>query len=567
MGVQSSRHEAVLKELIEWREDICEAGTSSRVVLVEVPSGWGATTVLREFSATAPYPDGPLAISLSGEKLLLAGQAADAKTLSDALLAALAPLDRSRLPHLFGLDTPAGKIGLALGVSGLFVSGDPDVVRAGGLARLRDPASVPVREQVQRLAIPERRALAEAILQEAVRITRDADATLMERTVARLAAHRVRGDLSPSAELREQLTEVQCLLIRGLEQLGDPEAAYQVAKAALDELPDRRQAAAQRTELLKAWLRLARTRPPQPDDPLINEAIGLATTSGALLGPEACVWAAVNLLRRPGPHKAALSLVDQISADLSTYPGRNQAVNQWRLQLAFHTGQAGYPATAQHLLAPVISGGTIDQQNAAQAVLRATDGPGADIRLQIIILEAELAATQATGDDELLRLHGTLAADYSSLGNYQEALQHGTEALRLGLRIKGRDHPDVLTSYTDVARWTGYSGDYTAALRLYRELLSDCERVLGRDHSLVLTVRNEIGYWMSECGDNARALRLYQELLPSRGPASGTGTYVRYQTGAGTPASSGSPHRDPRPGRRSTARPAWGRDRAAGDRR
>jgi len=309
---------------------------------------------------------------------------------------------------------------------------------------------------------------------------------------------------------------VQCLLIRGLEQFGDPEAAYQVAATALVELPNNVGAAPQRVDLLKTWLRLARIRPRPDDDPLTQEAIDLAVTSGAVLGPEARVWAAVNLLHRSGQRKAALMLVDQITSQLASFPGGDRAVNQWRLLLAFHLGRAGYPTAAQLLLAPMISSGTIQQQEAAQAVLRATDGPGADIRLQIIILEAELAATQAAADDQLLQLHSTLAADYASLGNYHEALQHGTEALRLRLRIKGRDHPHVLTSYTDVANWTGHAGDYAAALRLYRELLPDCERVMGRDHSLVLTVRNEIGYWTSECGDHAGALRLYQELLPDR---------------------------------------------------
>ena len=90
------------------------------MVLVEVPSGWGATTVLQEFGAILADPDEPVAISISTNEVLRAGRAADAKALSDALLV---PLDRSRLAHLFGLDTPAGKTGLALGVSGLFVSG------------------------------------------------------------------------------------------------------------------------------------------------------------------------------------------------------------------------------------------------------------------------------------------------------------------------------------------------------------------------------------------------------------------------------------------------------------
>ena len=123
MEGQSSRQRAVLEELIEWYEDIGAGVINSRVVLLEAPSGWGATTVLREFAATVADPDGPVAVSVGLDQALLAGQAADAKALSDALLA---PLDRSRLSELLkplGLDTAAGKIGLALGVGGLFVSG------------------------------------------------------------------------------------------------------------------------------------------------------------------------------------------------------------------------------------------------------------------------------------------------------------------------------------------------------------------------------------------------------------------------------------------------------------
>ena len=352
---------------------------------------------------------------------------------------------------------------------------DPEVIRADGLARLRDPASSHVPGQADLLATSARRALAAAVLAEAAGIARDPDATLMERTVARLAAHRIHADLDPSAEL----TTVQCLLIRGLEQLGDPEAAYQVAAAALADLPPGTQTAPHRIDLLKAWLRLARTRPKPADDPLIREAINLATTSGALFGTEARVWAAVNLLRRPGPRDAALSLVDQITTDLGTYPGRDPAVNQWRLLLAFHAGQAGYPATAQRLLAPIITGGTTDQQDAAQAVLRALEGPRSDIRLQIIILETELQTTPTSADEDRLRLHHALAWDYGCLGDYPHALQHATEELAYRRRLQRPDHHDVLLTRSNIAFWTGQGGDAAAALPLGRELLPDQVRVLG----------------------------------------------------------------------------------------
>ena len=728
MGVQSSRHQAVLEELSEWWEDITGARIGSRVVLVEVPPGWGATTVLREFKAKVADPDAPVAISVSLDEMPLAGPAVEAKALSDALLA---PLGRSRLARLFGLNTAAGKAGLALGVGGLFVSGmptqvslllaslgatgaqnawdaspagkegvlaraaravaavsaevpvavlvdnadrfdvnmmalmidnlasrlnghvlvvaavhpgsqlaaelrapdryglagrvvraeadpdmsaasrtalarelrpglpddaierigqrtasfaevftiageekltdamsvdapaavrivdrvidevparstrsaqvrvlawaggalterqadralailgepsdpdDPEVIRAGGLARLRDPASSHVPGQADLLATSAKSVLAAAVLAEAAAIARDPDATLIERTVARLAAHRIRADLDPSAEL----TKVQCLLIRGLEQLGDPEAAYQVAEDALDELAEDPQNASQRADLIKARLRLIRTRPETADDPLTQEAINLASTSGALFGTEARVWAAVNLLRRPGPREAALSLVDQITTDLGTYPSRDQTVNQWRLLLAFHAGQAGYPATAQQLIAPIISGGTTEQQDAARAVLRALDGPRSDIRLQIIILETELHATPATADEDRLRLHHALAWDYGQLGSYTRALQHATEELSYRRRLQRPDHPDVLTTRANIAFWTGQCGDAAAALRLYRELLPDRVRVLGPDHPDVLTTRGNIAQLTGECGDAAAALRLYRELLPDR---------------------------------------------------
>ena len=222
----------------------------------------------------------------------------------------------------------------------------------------------------------------------------------------------------------------------------------------------------------------------------------------------------MNLLRRPGPRDAALSLVDQITIDLGTYPSRDQTVNRWRLLLAFHAGQAGYRATAQQLLAPIISGGTTEQQDAAQAVLRALEGPRSDIRLQIIILETELHATPATADEDRLRLHHALAWDHTQLGGYPHALQHATEELAYRRRLQRPDHPDVLATRANIATLTGEGGDAAAALQLFRELLPDLVRVLGPDHPGVLVTRGNIAALTGEGGDAAAALQLSRELLP-----------------------------------------------------
>ena len=54
------------------------------------------------------------------------------------------------------------------------------------------------------------------------------------------------------------------------------------------------------------------------------------------------------------------------------------------------------------------------------------------------------------------------------------------------------DHPDTLTTRSNIAHWTGDTGDAPRALRLLRELLPDRERVLGKDHPATLTTRSNI---------------------------------------------------------------------------
>jgi hypothetical protein len=78
---------------------------------------------------------------------------------------------------------------------------------------------------VAALPVADRQELAAAVLGEAAGLAADAGAGVVERVVARQAAHHVRGDLAD----RGGLAGVQIGLIRGLETLGDPDAAYEVA--------------------------------------------------------------------------------------------------------------------------------------------------------------------------------------------------------------------------------------------------------------------------------------------------------------------------------------------------
>ena len=71
--------------------------------------------------------------------------------------------------------------------------------------------------------------------------------------------------------------------IRGLERLGDLEAAREVAEAALAELPGDALAGQPERDLLTAALRVAGTRTGRDDDPVIQHAVTLAQANGPLL--------------------------------------------------------------------------------------------------------------------------------------------------------------------------------------------------------------------------------------------------------------------------------------------
>ena len=391
---------------------------------------------------------------------------------------------------------------------------DRDVIRSESLIRLADPASPRLTEQMRILAVSKRGSMAQIVLDTALEIGGDPRAGLVERVVAWQTAHRVRADLHD----RAQLAGVQCQLVHGLEHLGDAAAAYQVAAAGLAENltsgPGYQQTPEQ-DKLSAALLRLARTRQSAHADPLVTATVMAVAAGGAMLGLEARIWAAIDLLSQQVQRDRALELTDQIIGELSHRNDMGAVGNRWRLQLAFHAGRAGYPAIAQQLLAPMLNApDSPEDEDAARAVLYAIGGPGADTRLQIVCLEAELAALPPDADDDRLRLHHALATNYGRLGDYRRALHHGNHGLTLRRHVQGADHPDTLTTRSDIADWTGQGGDHAWALRLYRELLPDRNRVLGPDHPDTLATRGNIARWTGQGGNLAGALRLTRELAP-----------------------------------------------------
>ena len=251
-------------------------------------------------------------------------------------------------------------------------------MRFESLIRLADRTSPRLNEQVAALAVNTRHRLAIAVLDSAIGIAADPRASLVERVVAGLAAHRVRSDVLGL----EQLTRIQCDLVDGLETLGDLAAAYEVAVEALAECQLDHSHRHDTAQLSAAALRLARTLPAQRDDPLIEEAIASALAGGAAIGLEARIWAAIYLLDMQDHGASALQLADQITSELESHKGLGSVGNRWRLLLAFHAGQAGYLDITQRLLSPMLDTEKPEQWDAAHAVLVAVSGPRADIQLR-----------------------------------------------------------------------------------------------------------------------------------------------------------------------------------------
>ena len=390
--------------------------------------------------------------------------------------------------------------------------GGREVLRWEGLERLADPASPRLARQVAALAVAERRALAAALLEEALAVAADPGCGLIDRVAAAQAAHRVRRDLAD----RDLLPGVQRVLAAGLEELGEPAAARDIAITALAEWPPGGREE-DRDWLAAVALRLSRQEPQESLPPEAARLIGEAVSSGAVTGLEARIWAAIAMLDHPGQREAALAMTGQAAADVDAHTGvLGGAGTRWRLLLAFHVGRAGEPAMAAQILAPLLNSGDSRKEDAAYAVLQAADGPRADTRLQNSILEAELAALPADADDDQLRIHHALAANYATLGQYRQALAHGQHELDLRNRLQGPDHPDTLATRNYIAERTGRCGDAAEMLRLAEALLPDRIRVLGPNHPDTLTTRNIIAASTSMCGDVAGALRLFQALLPDQ---------------------------------------------------
>nr|WP_232234060.1 tetratricopeptide repeat protein [Micromonospora chokoriensis] len=81
------------------------------------------------------------------------------------------------------------------------------------------------------------------------------------------------------------------------------------------------------------------------------------------------------------------------------------------------------------------------------------------------------------------------------------------------LQVLGPDHPDTLTTRTNLAYWQGVAGDPAGAATACADLLTDMVRVVGPDHPGTLATRTNLAYWQGVAGDPAGAATACADLL------------------------------------------------------
>ncbi len=128
--------------------------------------------------------------------------------------------------------------------------------------------------------------------------------------------------------------------------------------------------------------------------------------------------------------------------------------------------------------------------------------------------EGQVALQIGPDHPDTLTTRSNIASWTGKCGNPQEALKLFSELLPDQQRALGPDHPDTLITLSDIAGWTGDCGLRKEALNLFSELLADQQRVLGPDHPDTLSTRGNIATFTGECGDATKALKLFSELLP-----------------------------------------------------
>ncbi|MFB1047381.1 tetratricopeptide repeat protein [Streptomyces chrestomyceticus] len=108
-----------------------------------------------------------------------------------------------------------------------------------------------------------------------------------------------------------------------------------------------------------------------------------------------------------------------------------------------------------------------------------------------------------------LTARGLCASRQASLA--EQVIEPFLAALR---RVRGEDHPDVLTARRELALVHHIQGHHALARRTFDAVLDAQEHALGVDHPLTLSTRQRLARLLRDQGLRSEARRAYDRLLP-----------------------------------------------------
>jgi hypothetical protein len=138
-------------------------------------------------------------------------------------------------------------------------------------------------------------------------------------------------------------------------------------------------------------------------------------------------------------------------------------------------------------------------RTAADALLAVWPHPERDTTLAQALRTTTIALTRHA-EQALLTpdAHGVLFCLGRSLGESGQATaarDHYQHLAGITHQHLGPEHPDTLTTRSNLAYWRGRSGDAVGAAEAFEVLLEDRLRVLGPDHPNTQTTRNNLAGW------------------------------------------------------------------------
>ena len=120
------------------------------------------------------------------------------------------------------------------------------------------------------------------------------------------------------------------------------------------------------------------------------------------------------------------------------------------------------------------------------------------------------------GSNNLQYVTNSLAICYDHLGNYEKAIEIGTQALEIYKRTLGEEHPDYALSLNNLALYYSHHSNYEKAIELGTQALEISKKALGEEHPNYATSLNSLAICYDHLGNYEKAIEIGTQALEIR---------------------------------------------------